>query len=351
MNEKVKELNEQLKPYYAGISASSLNWFDVSPFYFRKKLDGEIEEVDTKATELGNQLHMYLLEPHKFNDAYLYLNFDKPRSENQKEFCEICSQIKASDLTMKATDVAIPAYKKIYNTTKKSEEKIKEDALDLYLKLEPYIKYLLERDKYRGIIAHSTLSYLREARTRVNKHDKASELLFDEYDDMFDTPNVFSANELRIYWEHPELKVNDEPLVLKSIVDRLHIDHNTKVIRLIDVKTSGKLYIFGQKFEDYNYKRQMAFYWYAVEYLFNKLFPDKNINDYSKETYIVGIQTPDVMRKLPTECKVIKVEKDTLAKGKLEVDGALSEIIWHMDNDEWEHTLAYYNNNGIDLIV
>lgn len=356
MNKDIQQLNEKLKPDYSGISASSLNWLDISPLYFKKKLDKEIVDVETKATELGTQLHMYLLEPNEFNNAYLYLNFDKPRSELQKEFCETCVEIKnskeeISDLELKSSDIAVPAYKASYNTAKKSEEKVKEEALDLYLKLKPYITYLSEKDKYKGIISHSNLSYVREAKRCVNSHDKASSLIYENTNEYVYDSDIYSANELRIYWEHPEFKINEKPLVLKSIIDRLYINHKEKLIQLIDVKTSGKLYIFGQKFEDYNYKRQMAFYWRAIEYLFEKIFPTKNINEYRKETYIVALQTPDVIKKVPIECNVIKIKDDTVNKGRKEVDEYLSTLIWHFENDEWNHSMSYYENEGIDLII
>lgn len=350
MNDKIRELNEQLKPSYIGISASSLNWFDVSPLYFKKKLDREIEEPESKAAELGNQLHMFLLEPQKFNEKYLYLNFEKPRSENQKEFCKACANMRSMDNNLKMIDIAVPCYKTIYNATKKSEEKIKDEAKSLYIRLEPYITYLVEKDKYRGIISGSTLSYLREARQRVKNHDLAASLLYDD-SDLIDNPNVFSANELRVYWEHPYLTLEDKPLVLKSIIDRLYIDHKSKVIKLIDVKTSGKLYMFDEKFRDYNYKRQMGFYWYAVEYMFKQLFLEKDITEYAKETYIVGVQTPEPYMLLPTECKVAYVDDKTVTDGKSEVNKQLSDIIWHFESDEWQHSMNFYLNNGIDLVV
>lgn len=356
MNNDIQQLNEELKTEYSGISASSLSWLDVSPLYFKKKLDKEIVDVETKATELGNQLHMYILEPNKFSDAYLYLNFDKPRSELQKEFCnnyieEENSKKYLSDKPREDSDFAIEAYKKSYNTDKKSDSKIKEEATDLYLKLKPYITYLSEKDKYKGIISYNNLSYVREAKKCINSHDKASSLIYESGDDYVHNPDEYSANELKIYWKHPKLKINKKPLILKSIIDRLYIDHKEKIIRLIDIKTSGKLYIFNQKFEDYNYKRQMAFYWYAVEYLFKNIFPTKKIDEYKKETYIVALQTPDVIKRLPIECKVVKIKDDTVDKGKKEVNEYLSTLVWHFENNEWTHTKSYYENEGIDIIV
>lgn len=351
MNNKIEQLNEQLKINYSGISASSLNWYDLSPLNFKKRLDKEIKDDPTKETELGNQVHTYILEPKEFSDRYLYLSFEKPKSQNQKDFCESCANMKRMNLNLKIIEVAMPSYKSIYNTDKKSEEKIKEEAVDLYRRLEPYIKYLIEKDKYEGIISGATLSYLKDVRRCIIKHDMASNLIYDEIDEMFHNPNTFSSNELKVYWEHPTLKLNDKPLVLKSILDRLYIDHKNKIVRLVDLKTSKEIYKFGEKFKDYNYKRQMAFYWYAIEYLFKKIFTDKDINKYTKETYIVGIQTPNVYIKLPTECIVANVENTTIQDGVKEVDNKLSDIIWHFENDEWSHNINFYLNNGIDLVV
>jgi len=124
----------------------------------------------------------------------------------------------------------------------------------------------------------------------------------------------------------------------KAMLDRVIIDHKNKVIRLIDIKTTSNVGEFKHSLEEFRYYRQLAFYWAAIYHEF-KLY------DYSKETYIIAIQKGDV-----PDCRVFNISKDWLSTGLNEIEDLLPKIKWHQDNNKWDHTKEYYDNNGIEII-
>jgi len=342
---------EELESKYSGISASSLDWFDISPLYFKKKLDKQIADIPSKEMELGSQLHMYILEHEKFKKEYLYENFDKPRGDKQKEFCEVCASLKKNNDSLKALDIAIPAYKTTYLTDKKSEEKIKEEALTLYKSMQDYINYLSIQHKYKGTISNTNYVFLRTVKNVIEKHSLAKQLLFSGTDSFIDNPNEFIENELLIYWEHPTIQFKNTPLVLKSFIDRLRIDFSNKVIQLIDIKTCNRLYEFTDKVKSRKYNRQMACYWRAVEYYFTQTWPELNFTDFKQETYLVGVQTPNIYINLPTECRVVRLSEETMLEGLDNLDRTLQELMWHFNNDSWDYSIFHHLHNGIDLVI
>lgn len=344
--------NEELKSRYKGIRASSLSYFEISPKYFKDKLDGKIEEPEFDFLELGTKLHYYLLEPNKFEELYIYLDFDVPKGENQIKFCEELSPvIKAKG---KITDqILTQAYKNNYKV-KLSEAKTLENAKKLKTTYNKYINYLSKADKYKDVINASTLKFLEDAKNAIINHKVANELLFTAgYTTGSDVNNEdkFISNEHTIYWEHPYIEANGESIVIKSTPDRFIVDHVNKVIKLIDLKTTSTLSKFATKFEDLKYYRQMTVYWLALGYSFKKLFPDKNMKDYKKETYIVAIQTVSGSSwNIPVECKVFNVKEEWLDTGEQSLSKVLSEMVWHLENDLWEHTRDYYEGSGVEYL-
>lgn len=334
---------EDLKKRYSRISASALGYFEVDPKYFKNYIDKLLDEDTPKYMELGVQLHMYLLEPEEFQKNYTYLDVTKPKGAIQSQFCEIIANSKIDDLE----ESIVNAYKLSYVIKTKNEDKIKEDALELYNKLIDYITYLQKRKEFKDVLPKSTFNYLTEAKYQAENHVAVKEMLF-ETDSIIDTGDVFTANELFVLWEHPTIMYKGTKLVLKSFIDRLVIDHTNKIIKLIDLKTSSNLHDLRTSYDSYKYYRQMAFYWSAIEYYFKHQFADKDIKNYSRETFIIGIQTPNFQKDYPIRCKVFPLQQEDLDKGHNEVEELLDDIKWHMDENKWAHSRSYYENNGLE---
>lgn len=321
------------KSYYdiKAISASSLKWFEVSPLYFKKMLDKEIEQAPQRFFEFGTQVHMKILEPERFEKEFTCLDVTKPSSEQQTKFC----QDYLSYPSKKVADKALYAYKQNYKTTE-SDEKIKDKAVAMKEKLHDYIMYLKKRTEVKDVLNKSAWNKIQEIDQLVRKHIKANELLFSD----ITNENVFAANEFEILWDFPT-----KDLPCKSAIDRLVIDHTNKIIKLVDIKTTGNLAEFKQRFEELKYSRQMAFYWMAIAWYFKNTLKRDDFFEYKQETYIVCIGKGDLQ-----EVKVYEVSTDTLTEGYDSMINLIEQLEWHWKNDLWEYTEEYYTGNYIEKL-
>jgi hypothetical protein len=154
--------------------------------------------------------------------------------------------------------------------------------------------------------------------------------------------NLFIANEFEIQWVHPT------GVECKSLIDRIIIDHENKKIRLVDLKTTSHLAEFKEKFDEYKYYRQLAFYWMAIYWYFKNTLVDKNIDEYQKETYIVAIGTNRSIP--PVEVKVFEITEPTLNKGLNEIEPLMCELEWHFKEDKWDYNRQYYEGKTTERI-
>jgi len=321
------------KQYYKEkrISSSSLKYFEQSPLLFKRFLDSELDQEEKVYLNRGKQIHMAILEPKLFKSNYTYLDFETPKSEQQKQFCEDYLAYLSLDYS-KEDESLIRAYKNNYKVSK--DDKALEDATTLKTKLSKYINYLQTRKKFKDVLSYTDWTRIQNLKDNCAIHKKAKELLFT---DELDNREIY--NELVIFWEDPIHK-----LPCKSMIDRLIIDHENKKIILIDLKTVNAFTKFKERCNEFGYFRQMAFYWYAITWYFiNEI--KKDISQYSKETYLVALKTTD-----DAEVKVYKVPEVYLNDGLIEINELLRLIQWHWENDKWDYTREYYLGDGDEHI-
>lgn len=332
-----KKISKQYKP--KGVSNSSLSWFEISPKYYKERSEGNIDIPDKDYFDIGTKVHYYLLQPDLFKQLYVYLEYDTPKGDKQKKFCvdyvNLKHKAKKND-----EDAAIRSYEKNYVVKAKSKDKIKEEALDLYKSLRKYLHYLEAANEYKDILNYTTVKYLEEIKKQVSNHKLANELLGND----LIASDYEEYNEFNIEWYHPIMK----DVMCSSTLDRLVIDHNKKEIKIIDLKTTSKLSKFEESFKSFKYYRQVAYYWMAVEYYFKSTYSDKNFDEYDKKTYIIAFQTNNNTNtsNLLTECEVFNIGQEWLIKGKKETEDLFTKLIWHYDNNLWEHTREYYEGSG-----
>lgn len=326
-----------MKEYYKikKVSNSSLSWFQISPKYFKLMLDKALEEETKSFYEKGEQIHQYILEPEEFDKNYVFLDYETPKSQQQKDFCESFARAKKGT----KEENLLKAYKDSY-TTKESDEKVLEKAIQLAKTYDSFIKYIKLAPMYMSVLSNSMQFQLNETRKTIIEHEKAFKLMYNEQNNLFgNTDNLFCANEFEIQWVHPT------GVECKSLIDRIIIDHENKKITLVDLKTSSHLSEFIDKFVEYKYYRQMAFYWMAIHWYFKNKLVDKNINDYTKETFIVAVGTKD-----PIEAKVFEVSEPTLMRGLDEIEGLMRQLEWHLREDKWDYNKAYYEGKTTEKI-
>jgi hypothetical protein len=310
------------------ISNSAIGWFlKKGPRYLKDMLDGKEEGISAKYLDKGTMIHMYLLQPEEFWSNYMIIDYEKPKTAQQLAFCE--AYFNSNEIVEE--DKLINAYKASYSGNNMSKDAMLKKAKELQLKFTEYIEFLDKNQTYT-VISFADLNMLKNIKKNIDSHIKANELLIDQ-------PGVECHNEFHINWEAEKQGVS-----CKSLLDRVKIDHANKKITLIDLKTTVDVYNFKHSVEEYDYYRQIAFYILALTWYMKD--EGYNIEDYDLEAYIVAIQSNS-----NNEVRVFNMlnEKELLARKDLIAD-ALTEISYHYQTGNWDHTREYYENNGTETL-
>lgn len=326
-------------PYYldtSRISNSNIGWvLKKGPKYLKDMLDGKIEGLKANYLEKGTMIHMYILQPDEFWSHYRILDFETPSSKQQLAFAKAV----AETVEIEPDITLLKAYQEAYSTKSKSNDKILAEAKELAEKLTNYIEYLkTENQTEMKVISFADLAMLKTVKSNIEKHKKANELLFN-------LPETYEQNnEFHINWEFPKTYEGLQ-IPCKSLLDRFVVNHTEKKILLIDLKTTADIYNFKHSIEEYDYRRQLAYYWLAIHWYFkNELEID--ISEYSYETYIVAIQSNNGY-----EVQVFKFTPDSIEERLNVIVDTISQICWHKKNNLWEHKKSYYEGDGIELIT
>lgn len=325
-------------PYYEDltrISNSNIGWFlKKGPRYLKEMLDGK-EGLKASFLDKGTMIHEYILQPEEFWKDYIILDFAVPKVKQQKDLLEFYSSARLVDPFASEDDILLMSYEAAYNNTKSKEKKIQEakELVELY---QNYIEYFRNKDS-KKVISFADLNMLKAIKKNMEEHKKANELLFN-YPETFEVHNEFHIN-----WEYPNASsLGDLPC--KSLLDRVMIDHTNKKIILVDIKTTADVYNFKHSVEEFDYCRQLAYYWLAIHWYFkNEL--KLNIEEYEYETYIVAVQSHDGY-----EVRVFKFNPKAIEERLVTIDYAIKRIAWHKNNNLWDHMKEYYDEDGAEII-
>lgn len=325
-------------PYYEDltrISNSNIGWFlKKGPRYLKEMLDGK-EGLKASFLDKGTMIHEYILQPEEFWKDYIILDFAVPKVKQQKDLLEFYSSARLVDPFASEDDILLMSYETAYNNTKSKEKKIQEakELVELY---QNYIEYFKNKDS-KKVISFADLNMLKAIKKNMEDHKKANELLFN-YPETFEVHNEFHIN-----WEYPNASsLGDLPC--KSLLDRVMIDHTNKKIILVDIKTTADVYNFKHSVEEFDYCRQLAYYWLAIHWYFkNEL--KLNIEEYEYETYIVAVQSHDGY-----EVRVFKFNSKAIEERLVTIDYAIKRIAWHKNNNLWDHMKEYYDEDGAEII-
>ena len=325
-------------PYYEDltrISNSNIGWFlKKGPRYLKDLLDG-IEGLKASFLDKGTMIHEYILQPEEFWKDYIILDFAVPKVKQQKDLLEFYSTARLVDPFASEDDILIMSYEAAYNNNKSKEKKIQEakELVELY---QNYIEYFRNKDS-KKVISFADLNVLKAIKKNMEDHKKANELLFN-YPETFEVHNEFHIN-----WEYPNASTLGD-LPCKSLLDRVMIDHTNKKIILVDIKTTADVYNFKHSVEEFDYCRQLAYYWLAIHWYFkNEL--KLNIEEYEYETYIVAVQSHDGY-----EVRVFKFNSKAIEERLVTIDYAIKRIAWHKNNNLWDHMKEYYDEDGAEII-
>lgn len=325
-------------PYYEDltrISNSNIGWFlKKGPRYLKEMLDGK-EGLKASFLDKGTMIHEYILQPEEFWKDYIILDFAVPKVKQQKDLLEFYANAKMVDPLASEDDILLMSYNSAYSNNKSIDKRIQEakELVELY---QNYIEYFRNKDS-KKVISFADLNMLKAIKKNMEEHKKANELLFN-YPETFEVHNEFHIN-----WEYPNASsLGDLPC--KSLLDRVMIDHTNKKIILVDIKTTADVYNFKHSVEEFDYCRQLAYYWLAIHWYFkNEL--KLNIEEYEYETYIVAVQSHDGY-----EVRVFKFNSKAIEERLVTIDYAIKRIAWHKNNNLWDHMKEYYDEDGAELL-
>lgn len=325
-------------PYYEDltrISNSNIGWFlKKGPRYLKEMLDGK-EGLKASFLDKGTMIHEYILQPEEFWKDYIILDFAVPKVKQQKDLLEFYANAKMVDPLASEDDILLMSYNSAYSNNKSIDKRIQEakELVELY---QNYIEYFRNKDS-KKVISFADLNMLKAIKKNMEEHKKANELLFN-YPETFEVHNEFHIN-----WEYPNASsLGDLPC--KSLLDRVMIDHTNKKIILVDIKTTADVYNFKHSVEEFDYCRQLAYYWLAIHWYFkNEL--KLNIEEYEYETYIVAVQSHDGY-----EVRVFKFNSKAIEERLVTIDYAIKRIAWHKNNNLWDHMKEYYDEDGAEII-
>lgn len=325
-------------PYYKDlnrISNSNIGWFlKKGPRYLKEMLDGK-EGLKTSFLDKGTMIHEYILQQEEFWKDYIILDFAVPKVKQQKDLLEFYANTKMVDPLASEDDILLMSYNSAYSNNKSIDKRIQE-AKELVETYQNYIEHFRNKDS-KKVISFADLNMLKTIKKNMEDHKKANELLFN-YPETFEVHNEFHIN-----WEYPNASsLGDLPC--KSLLDRVMIDHTNKKIILVDIKTTADVYNFKHSVEEFDYCRQLAYYWLAIHWYFkNEL--KLNIEEYEYETYIVAVQSHDGY-----EVRVFKFNSKAIEERLVTIDYAIKRIAWHKNNNLWDHMKEYYDEDGAELL-
>lgn len=332
------------------ISNSNIGWFlNKGPAFLHKMLIDPPPEEKNSTLERGTMIHEYLLQPEEFQKDYVVWDKRRPSSAQQEKFC----QELANSAEIEPNKAVLSAYQASYSTTNRSEEKMLSEGLKIASELKEYIDFLKSNDS-RKMIGPWDVKMLEKIKNNFKKHKLAWNLLkpygivykgvltesgIEKTDDIeFERHHEFHIN-----WEHETL--SNGVIRCKSLLDSLTIDYTDKIITIMDLKTTAKLWHFEDSMINYDYLRQLMYYKMAVEwYMLN----EKNIDTkdgWTFKFYIIGIDTVE-----DYSIRVFEVHFTNVNEREYTIIHALDEIAWHQSTGKWDHTRAYYEGDGSETL-
>ena len=325
-------------PYYedtSRISNSNIGQFiKYGPAYLRRMLDGKEEGLKGAFLDKGTMIHMYLLQPKEFWDNYTLETFESPSSAQQKLFAESL----ANTTELEPNKAVLSAYKAAYSTTNQTDDKILAKGLEMASKLKSYIDYLKKPEKKINITG-AQLNMLQTIKNNIDEHKLAGGLMCKQ-------SSGEEHNEFHINWDFPK-QYEGINLKCKSLIDRCILDLDKKRIILIDVKTTSHLSEFEKSMNDFDYLRQLSYYWLAILwYISNEQHIDINSIDESWDlrTYIIGIDT------ITYQVRVFQFDEKQVQSRLDTIDNAVKRICWHEVNNLWDQQKEYYEGDGAEKL-
>ena len=138
----------------------------------------------------------------------------------------------------------------------------------------------------------------------------------------------------------------------KALLDIVIIDHKTKMIQVIDLKTTSSYdHNVMPSFIKYGYDFQAAWYTIAMKALRKKEGP---LHGYKVSSSFLFVFIDTVQGNEPVCVRMSETDLDVAINGGFKYNkkhkGAMeifNDYIWHVNNDKWDYSKECYDNKGM----
>ncbi len=301
-------------------SYSSINRLIFSPKLFYKDyilLDKE-ERTESYLME-GKIIHCLLFEPSELDNKFSLVPGKVPSDSIKKVLKSVTLYTDVPILTNVEDMVILDSLKEInlYQALKTDESRIAKVKTD---DAEEYYKFMCTKGK--DVIDNDMLERSKE-RVEIIKENEEVMALFNLVQTDFELDPIEAYAEQKL-----ETNLKDHKFGLKGIVDYYQINHETKTISIIDLKTTGKTIVdFTETVDFYNYWLQASIY--------TKLVID-NIDDAAADYKILF---KFVVIDKYNQVYVFDVSGKTLGQWAQRMHGTIERVAYHYN--ERNYSLPY----------
>ena len=316
------------------MSVSSLNLFATSPRKYAEHVT-KPEKVDTSYFTKGSAVDCLITEPEKFDEEFAVMNVNRPAGM-MGDLCKLLADYQEVNTdNLPFDDVFEAAYNNIgFKLSLSAVRKKFNDAKNDYTK---YYNFL-NNARNKKVISAKELEQAKEVvhALKTNMHTKKYIV------DPVDHPLMEVYDQMELFFDFQGIKC-------KGYLDRVIIDHVNKVVKPIDIKTTGKsVFEFPKSFIQFGYFRQGAFYLQGLKDWISK---QDNLKDYRIDNFKFIVAEMDCyndpmifeMTEKDVECALYTGGK---LKGSTYEIKSITELIedlkWHREEGKWNMTKEEY---------
>jgi hypothetical protein len=253
-------------------SYSSLNKLMFSPSLFYKDYILEDREVKTdKHLIEGKLIHLLILQPEEFKNKFMLMPSKMPSDALCKVLKNISLYTDENKLSLVKNDIILNALSAmdLYQSFKDDDKRI---AKVLTTECEDYYLFC-KNNNGKDIIDNDILTKCTDSVEIIKNNKSIMNLLSDKTTD-FEMDNLEIFNE-----KYLTCSLTNFDFGLHGSIDRYVINHDTKEVKIIDIKTTSKTIVeFPETIEFYNYWLQAATYVTLVQKNINKSSVNYKIN-------------------------------------------------------------------------
>tara|TARA_R100000353_G_scaffold5269_1_gene7463 strand:- start:2066 stop:3058 length:993 start_codon:yes stop_codon:yes gene_type:complete len=310
-------------------SYTSMNKLMFSPqLFYKDYILKEREEKTDKHLIEGKLLHLLILEPERLNEDFSIVPTKVPSESLKKVLKLISNHSQEKELSDVDDNVILDCLHEVYlyQSLKDTDKRV---AKVRTTECEDYYSFMCNSSG-KDIIDNDMLLRAMDRVQIIKDNKQVMDLLFHQTTD-FELDPIESYNE-----KYLECALKEYSFGLKGYVDRYIIDHETKQVTIVDIKTTSKsLDKFAETVDYYNYWMQAVIYITLV--IKNS---EKDISDYKINFNFVVIDNYD-------QVYVFDVSDNTLQEWYKGFTKILEEASYHYEQRDYSLPYEFANGNVI----